>query len=131
MHVGDLIRPGGSLVDSVFRGAAELTCYEVVDRHLRRTALVPVDLKAICLGDFAADLLLKPYDVLIVKTMLLWDEPESIVMACEVRFPGKYPSHRGATPYSGLQRAGGFTDIVFGEGSIFIREELKIRKKTA
>ena len=66
-----------------------------------------MDLAAIRRGDADADLPLKPYDVLIVKNTPLLDEPGSIVMAGEVRFPGKYPIHRGVTLYSVLQRAPG------------------------
>jgi protein involved in polysaccharide export with SLBB domain len=129
MHVSDLIRAGGSLEDSAFRGDAELTRYEVVDGNSRQTALVNVDLAAIRRGDANADLALKPYDVLIIKTTPLWDEPGSIEVLGEVRFPGKYPIHRGETLYSVMQRAGGFTEIAFGEGAVFIREELKKREK--
>jgi len=46
-----------------------------------------------------------------------------------VRFPGKYPIHRGETLSSVLMRAGGFTDLAFVEGSIYIREELKQRER--
>jgi len=46
-----------------------------------------------------------------------------------VRFPGKYPIHQGETLHSVLERAGGFTDIAFPGGAVFIREELKKREK--
>jgi polysaccharide biosynthesis/export protein len=46
-----------------------------------------------------------------------------------VRFPGKYPIHQGETLYSVLQRAGGFTNIAFTEGTIFLREGLKQRER--
>ena len=46
-----------------------------------------------------------------------------------MRFPGKYPIHQGETLHSVLQRAGGFTDVAFPEGAVFIREELKKREK--
>ena len=59
----------------------------------------------------------------------MWDQPGSIVLTGEVRFPGKYPIHRGETLKSVLQRAGGFTDTAFPEGAVYIREELKQREK--
>jgi len=46
-----------------------------------------------------------------------------------VRFPGKYPIHRGETLSSVLRRAGGFTDLAFVEGAVHIREELKQRER--
>jgi protein involved in polysaccharide export with SLBB domain len=72
---------------------------------------------------------LKPYDVLVIKITPQWEEPGSIVLEGEFRFPGTYPIHRGETLYSVLQRAGGLTDLAFDEGTVFIREELKKREK--
>ncbi len=129
MRVSDLIRAGGSLEDSAFRGEAEITRYEVHSGDARRTELIPVDLAAIRRGDAGADVQLKPYDVLVIKPIPQWVEPGSIELAGEVRFPGKYPIHQGETLSSVLQRAGGFTDLAFPEGAVFIREELKKREK--
>ena len=129
MHVSDLIRAGGSLEDAAFRGQAELTRYAIVDGDARQTELIPVNLAGIWRGTPGADLLLKPYDVLVIKPVPMWMEPGTIEVAGEVRFPGKYPIHQGETLHSVLQRAGGFTDVAFPEGAVFIREELKKREK--
>jgi polysaccharide export outer membrane protein len=129
MRVSDLIRAGGSLDDAAYGGEAELTRYEVVGGDARRTELIAVNLAAIRHGDSHADLQLKPFDVLIIKITPQWEDPGNIVLEGEVRFPGTYPIHRGETLYSVLQRAGGFTDLAFGEGAVFIREELKKREK--
>ena len=129
MHVSDLIRAGGSMEDAAFGGQAELTRYEVRDGDARQTDLFAINLAAIRLGDRSADVLLKPYDVLVIKPIPLWEQPGSIVLTGEVRFPGKYPIHRGETLKSVLQRAGGFTDAAFPEGAVYIREELKEREK--
>ena len=129
MHVSDLIRAGGSLEDSAYRGDAELTRYEVVNGLARKTDLIPVNLAAIRRGDKAADLSLRPYDVLVIKPIVQWQEPGDIEVLGEVRFPGKYPIHQGETLYSVLQRAGGLTDVAFPYGAVFLREELKKREK--
>ena len=129
MRVSDLIRAGGSLEDSAFGGEAELTRYEVSNGSARQTSLIPIDLAAVRRGDSAADVQLKPYDVLVIKVVPQWEEPGTIELAGEVRFPGKYPIHRGETLSSVLHRAGGFTDLAFEEGAVFIREELKKREK--
>jgi polysaccharide export outer membrane protein len=129
MHVSDLIRAGGSLEDAAYRGQAEITRYQVVDGDARQTELIPVDLAAIWRGTPGADLQLKPYDVLVIKPIPMWMEPGTIQLAGEVRFPGKYPIHQGETLHSVLQRAGGFTDIAFPYGAVYIREELKQREK--
>ena len=129
MHVSDLIRAGGSLEDAAYGGEAELTRYQVVGGNARETELIAVNLAAIRRGDPGADLPLKPYDVLVIKITPQWEEPGSIVLEGEFRFPGTYPIHRGETLYSVLQRAGGLTDLAFDEGTVFIREELKKREK--
>jgi protein involved in polysaccharide export with SLBB domain len=129
MHVSDLIRAGGSLEDAAFRGQAEVTRYDVTESDGRSTQLIPVNLAAIRHGDPTADLVLKPYDVLIIKPIPQWMEPGTIEVAGEVRFPGKYPIHQGETLLSVLQRAGGLTDFAFPGGAVFIREELKQREK--
>ena len=129
MRVSDLIRAGGSLEDAAYGGEAELTRYEVVGGEARRNELISVNLAAIRRGDAHADLQLKPYDVLIIKITPEWEDPGFIVIEGEVRFPGTYPIHRGETLHSVLLRAGGFTDLAFGEGAVFVREELKKREK--
>jgi polysaccharide export outer membrane protein len=129
MHVSDLIRAGGSLEDAAYRGQAEITRYQIVDGDARQTALIPVNLAAIWRGEPGADIPLKPYDILVIKPVPMWMEPGTIELAGEVRFPGKYPIHQGETLHSVLERAGGFTDISFPEGAVYIREELKEREK--
>ena len=128
MHVSDLIRAGGSLEDAAFRGGAEITRYDAA-ADARKTELIPVDLAAVRRGDPGADILLRPYDILIIKPIPQWVEPGTIELAGEVRFPGKYPIHQGETLSSVMQRAGGFTNLAFPAGTVFIREELKKREK--
>jgi protein involved in polysaccharide export with SLBB domain len=129
MRVSDLIRAGGSLEDSAYAGEAELTRYEIVDGNARQTRLLPIDLAAVRRGDPAANFELMPYDVLVIKITPQWEQPGTIELAGEVRFPGTYPIRRGETLSSVLHRAGGFTDLAFDQGAVFIREELKKREK--
>ena len=129
MHISDLIRAGGSLEDAAFQGQAELTRYQVVNGDARRTELITVDLAAIRRGDPAANLQLRPYDTLVIKPIPMWMEPGFIEVLGEVRFPGKYPIHEGETLHSILVRAGGFDDVAFPEGAVFIREELKSARR--
>jgi protein involved in polysaccharide export with SLBB domain len=129
MHVSDLIRAGGSLEDAAYGGQAEITRYTVVDGDVRQTDLIPINLAAIWRGTPGADLPLQPYDVLVIKPIPMWMQPGVIEVLGEVRFPGKYPIHQGETLHSVLVRAGGFNDVSFPEGAVFIREELKKREK--
>jgi len=94
MHVSDLIRAGGSLDDAAYRKEAEITRYAVVDGDIRQTDLIAVNLAAVRSGDKSADILLQPYDTLVIKPIPMWMEPGTIEVAGEVRFPGKYPIHQ-------------------------------------
>lgn len=129
MTVSDLVRAGGSLEDAAYGVKAELTRYEVINGETRRTQLIEVDLAAVLRGDSSADILLQPFDSLSVKEVSDWGEQESVELAGEVRFPGRYSIKRGETLNSVIKRAGGLTIYAFAEGSVFTRDELKEREQ--
>ena len=85
--------------------------------------------EGILAGDPAADLPLKPFDYLVIKEVPLWAAQEEVELGGEVKFPGRYPIHRGETLRSVMERAGGLTDLAFIDGAVFLRLELKEREK--
>jgi protein involved in polysaccharide export with SLBB domain len=129
MRVSDLLRAGGSLDESAYGAKAELTRYQVVNGESRQAELIEIDLSAALAGDPAANVELRPFDYLVIKEVPLWAAQEEVEVRGEVKFPGRYPIHRGETLRSVLERAGGLTDLAFPEGAIFTREELKEREK--
>lgn len=129
MRVSDLLRAGGSLDEAAYGGQAELTRYEVGSNGARQAELIEIDLRQALAGDPAADLPLRPFDYLVIKEVPLWGAQEEVEIRGEVRFPGRYPIHRGETLRSVMARAGGLTDLAFAEGAIFTREELKERER--
>jgi polysaccharide biosynthesis/export protein len=129
MTVADLVRAGGGLSDAAYGGKAELTRYTIENGATRRTDLIEIDLSQALSGDLAENIKLKPFDILSVKELSLWHAQESVTLAGEVRFPGRYDIKRGETLMSVLARAGGLTEYAFPEGSIFTREELKRREQ--
>jgi len=129
MRVSDLLRAGGSLDEAAYGGQAELTRYEVTNGESRQAELIKIDLAQVRAGDPAADLQLKPFDYLVIKEVPLWAVQEEVEIRGEVRFPGRYPIHRGETLRSVMERAGGLTDLAFVEGTVFTREELKERER--
>jgi polysaccharide export outer membrane protein len=129
MRVSDLVRAGGSLDDSAYGTEAELTRYQIIDGNTRQTDFITINLDAIRHGNTKADIQLQPYDKLVIKITPQWQELGNIVVAGEVRFPGTYPIHRGETLSSVMHRAGGFTDLAFVDGAVFIRDELKKRER--
>jgi len=100
-----------------------------VNGQSREAELITIDLDRLRAGDPDADIALKPFDYLVIKEVPLWTAQEEVEVSGEVRFPGRYPIHRGETLRSLMQRAGGLTDLAFVEGTIFTREELKAREK--
>src|SRR4029077_12281105 len=69
------------------------------------------------------------FDILRIKEISQWHSLESVTLAGEGRFPGRYDIKRGETLISVLARAGGLTEFAFPEGSVFTREELKRREQ--
>jgi polysaccharide biosynthesis/export protein len=129
MRVSDLLRAGGSLGESAHGGQAELTRYEITASGERRAELIKIDLRGVLDGIAGADLPLQPFDYLVIKEVPLWASQEQVEIRGEVRFPGRYPIHRGETLRSVMERAGGLTELAFAEGAVFTREELKERER--
>lgn len=129
MRIADLLRAGGTLDEAAYGGQAELTRYAVVDGQSREAELIEIDLRSALEGDSAANIPLQPFDYLVIKEVPLWASQEEVEIRGEVKFPGRYPIHRGETLRSVMQRAGGVTDLAFAPGSIFTRVELKERER--
>ncbi len=129
MRVSDLIRAGGNLESSAYGGRAELARYAVENGAQRRTEIIPIDLDAVGRGDPAANVELRPFDQLSVKEISGWEQQDQIMLSGEVRFPGTYTIKRNESLRSLIERAGGLTDLAFPEGSVFTREELRIREQ--
>ncbi len=129
MRVSDLLRAGGSLDPAAYGTHAELTRYTVENGGQRDTRVISVDLAALRGGDQSADIPLQAFDRLSIKQVSGWTEQDQVTLKGEVRFPGIYAIQPGETLHSVIDRAGGFTQFAFVEGSIFTRKELKVREQ--
>jgi polysaccharide biosynthesis/export protein len=129
MTVSDLIRAGGGLSEEAYGGEADLARYEVRDGQSRKTDVVKIDLGRALAGEMSADLVLAPFDFLVVKEISQWSTQETVRLEGQVRFPGEYPIERGETLRSVIARAGGLTPLAFPQGSVFTRESLKERER--
>ncbi len=129
MRVSDLLRAGGGLADSAYLGRAELTRYASDDGERRDVELMGVELNAIRAGDANADVELRPFDIVLIKEVPQWSEAQTIRLVGEFRFPGAYPITRGETLDSVIARAGGFTELAFLDGSVYSRDELRVREQ--
>src|SRR5690606_18948155 len=110
-------------------GQAELTRYTIGEDATRTAELIEIDLRAALAGDPTANIPLQPFDFVVIKEVPLWAAQEQVEIGGEVRFPGRYPIHRGETLRSLLQRAGGLTDFAFAQGAVFTRRELQARER--
>jgi protein involved in polysaccharide export with SLBB domain len=128
MRVSDLLRAGGTPDEAAYGGEAELTRYDVVNGESRQAKLIQIDLRKVLAGDPTANIALQPFDYLVIKELPLWAKQEEVEVSGEVKFPGRYPIHRGETLRSVMERAGGVTDLAFVPGSVFTRKELKERE---
>jgi protein involved in polysaccharide export with SLBB domain len=129
MRVADLIRAGGTLDAAAYGGAAELSRYVVENGQVRRSQVVPVDLAAVLRGEPDANIELQPFDGLYIKEISGWSQQEQVTLRGEVRFPGTYPIRPGETLRSVIERAGGLTERAFTDGSVFTREDLRLREQ--
>jgi polysaccharide export outer membrane protein len=125
MTISDLLRAGGNLDAAAFGGKAELVRYEITSDGARQTEVIDVDLSSVRAGNLSADVLLRPYDYLLIKEAPDWTDQESVTLTGEVRFPGRYPIRRGETLFEVIQRAGGLTSRAFVRGSAFTRGYLR------
>jgi len=91
--------------------------------------VIKVDLDRALAGDPVADLVLEPFDTLVVKQISEWSAQEVVRLEGEVRFPGEYPISRGETLRSLIARAGGLTQLGYPRASLFTREYLKERER--
>jgi protein involved in polysaccharide export with SLBB domain len=128
MSLQELILAGGGTKDSAYLLEAEITRVGINEEqkafveHLRIGQDVLVDINR------SEAYLLKPYDSLSIKPIPLWREGESIEISGEVNFPGTYSIKLGETLFDVIQRAGGLTDRAFPEGTVFSRENLRIKE---
>lgn len=129
MRISDLLRAGGGLDQAAYPAEAELTRHEIVNGESRETGHFAIDLESVRASDASSNLLLRPFDHLVVKEMPLWGEQETVTILGEVKFPGDYPIRRGETLRTVIDRAGGLTELAFVEGSVFTRLDLRMREQ--
>ena len=68
------------------------------------------------------DVLLKPYDNVLILRQPNWELQRTVVLSGEVRFPGSYALKSKSERLSDLiARAGGLTDEAYADGIVFVR----------
>jgi protein involved in polysaccharide export with SLBB domain len=129
MKVRDLVRAGGGLAQQAYGGQAELVRFEVRDGQTRRTQVLNLDLGRALAGEASDNVVLQPFDTLVVKQISEWGEQEVVRLEGQVVFPGDYPIVPGETLKSLIARAGGLTSRAFPAGAVFTRESLREQER--
>jgi polysaccharide biosynthesis/export protein len=125
MTVSDLVRAAGGGSDDAYPGQVELMRRNVVEGQRREITRVVVDLA----DPQAASTLLLPYDMVNVRPIEGWYKTEVVVLRGEVRLPGEYVIQPNETLESVIRRAGGFTPQAYLPGTVFSREEIRLRQQ--
>lgn len=116
----DLIAYAKGLKNSVRYDSFELISYETINNK-RVPKIKKLNLKEALIQD----IVLKPYDEVIIQEINGWNEKNIVTLEGEVMFPGEYTITPGEKLSDIIKRAGGFTDEAFVRGSVFTREDVK------
>jgi polysaccharide export outer membrane protein len=123
MSIDDLIRLSGGLVESAYSQSAEIARIDLSNPNRAVSSIVVSSLTG------SSTMALQPSDYVEFRTIPDFRETQTISLEGEFVFPGTYAFDKGENLSSVIQRAGGFTDEAFVDGSIFLRESLKIREQ--
>lgn len=116
----DIINLAGGLTKKVLFSKFEIVRYEVKYDE-RERIIMSLDLK----NALDQNIEIKPDDEITIFPIANWNDKLYVDIKGMVRFPGKYPVSEGEKLSSLIQRAGGFLDTAFLEGSVFTREEIR------
>ena len=127
MTAAQLVRMAGGFKRDALRERADLVSYQVVDGHevLEDVQTVRVG-AAVADGDTAADVPLKPGDVLSIHQIAGWENiGESVRIEGQVRYPGSYGFKDGERLSTVLERAGGLLPTAYPTGAVLIRTQVR------
>ena len=123
-QVNDLVAASGGLLESAFLDRAEITRNEVINNKARKSTL-SINLHGALAGENGHNIAIQSKDRLNIHVIPAWQENHIVELRGEFLFPGKYTIQRGETLGDLIERAGGFTEFAYREGSVFTREKLK------
>jgi protein involved in polysaccharide export with SLBB domain len=126
MTVAQLVRMAGGFKRDALQQDADLTSYRIVDGGKVAGQRSAVRIGDAMTGDRAADVALKPGDILTIHQITGWDDiGNSVTLEGEVNHPGSYGFQEGERLSSVLRRAGGFRDTAYPDGAVLIRKQVR------
>jgi len=127
MTAAQLVRMAGGFKRSALLDAADLASYEIKDgkRVVSRRITINIG-RAVNDQDSAADVLLKPGDILTIHQLSGWNDiGASVTLKGEVTYPGMYGIQDGEKLSSVLRRAGGFSSSAYPAGAVLVRKQVR------
>jgi protein involved in polysaccharide export with SLBB domain len=125
MTAAALVRMAGGFKRSAYTDTADIASYVVENgtKVLTRHSTLAI---AKALTDPAADVALKPGDVVGIRQLTGWkDIGAAIVVNGEIRYPGIYGIEPGERLSSVIRRAGGFLDSAYPAAAMLQRTEVR------
>lgn len=120
MTLGALIKLAGGLKQNANQEHFELVSYSV-ENGVRKHNVSILNFKEALKNDLP----LKAYDEVLIRQISQWNEPKTITLKGEVKFPGVYTIMPGEKLSSVIARAGGFTSEAFINGAVFTRTDIQ------
>lgn len=121
MTAEDLLEAAGGLTEKAYILTAEVNRTSYTDSREKVQTRLELDLSS----DTGLGFMLASRDVLQVRVTPEWSENAFVELQGEVRFPGRYPIHKGDTLRKVIERAGGVTAYAYAPGAVFTRESLQ------
>lgn len=127
LTAAQLVRLAGGFKRSALLDHADLTSYDVQKGATAAPHRVSIDIgRAVEAADAAADVELKPGDVLTVHQISGWNDiGASVTLDGEVAYPGSYGIQDGERLSSVLKRAGGFRGTAYPAGAVLTRIQVR------
>jgi polysaccharide biosynthesis/export protein len=137
MTMRDLLLMAGGLQESALLAEAEIARLPATRAagEIARTIRVPLDSGYVFEGNGggrgispggapAPDIMLEPYDHVLILRQPEWSLQRTVAIGGEVRYPGRYTLRNKEERLVDLiNRAGGLNDAGYAEGVVFVRED--------
>jgi len=125
MTLAGLVQMAGGLERSAYRQTGDLSSYVVQNGEQVLLERREVAVGRAVAGDRAADVALKPGDVVGIRQLSGWqDIGAAVTVSGEVGYAGTYGIQLGERLSSILRRAGGFRESAYPEGAVLERRQV-------
>jgi len=126
MKVTDLMHMAGDFTRNAYRAEADLASYVIQNGQRVLANHSVVQLQNALDGDKSADVLLRPGDVLSIRTLSGWqDIGATVSINGEVDHPGAYGIVPGERLSAVLKRAGGFREAAYPTAAVLERVQVR------